>query len=113
MCRAKIIFILTLICLFSLFPQKVKAGTLSDIADKTIEFTAKTAYYITKYTLKSGWFITRKTAKGVKIVSKSMYNAAKDTFTADNKKRTPIKIKKNPKYKEYDKELPPPPPILD
>lgn len=108
--KTKIIFILIISCIFFLLPIKAKAGSASNIADKTIEFTAKTAYYITKYTLKSGWFLTRKTAKGIQIVTMSVYSASKDAFSSSGNKQP---LKRNPRYLEYDKKLPPPPPIID
>lgn len=63
-----------------LFPQDANAGTASKVADKTIEYTAKTVYYVTKYTLKAGWFIIKKTGKGIKVISKSIFSGTKDAF---------------------------------
>ncbi len=110
MLRQRVILFLLIICAFFLFSQKVNASGVSDIADKSIEFTAKTTYYITKYALKSGWFITRKTTKGVKIVSISLYRASKDAFSSNEKTKH---LEKSPEYREYDTKLPPPPPIID
>ncbi len=110
MCKQKIILILVLSCLFFLFPQKANAQTASNIADKTIEYTAKGAYYIAKYTLKASWFVIKKTAKGVKEVSKGIYSASKDAFISDSAGKP---LEKRPDYVEYRNSLPPPPPVLD
>jgi len=82
------------------------AGTASSVADKTIDFTARTAYYLTKYSLKAGWFIAKKTAKGIKAVSISIYNASEDAFNSN----TRVKPVNNNNI--YNETLPPPP-ILD
>ena len=103
------ISILIIFCAFVLLPQKANAITASQAVDKTIEYTAKGTYYITKYTLKTTWFITKKTAKGIKVISVSLYNATKDAFSPD-KNTTP---KNSPEYYEQSNTLPPPPPILD
>lgn len=99
-----------MLCLALLCSNSAQAGTASKIVDKTIEFTARTAYYATKYALKGGWFITRKTAQGIKIITLSVFDAAGDTFKEEKKK--PVKTKA-PEYYEDNGTLPPPPPILD
>jgi len=87
-------------------PQTANAGTASKIADKTIEYTAKGVYYVTKYTLKGGWFVAKKTAKGIKVVSVSLFNATKDAFSEN--KRQPTNTKPA-NYYENRGTLPPPP----
>ncbi len=92
-----------------LLPQGADANAASKIADKTIEFTSKTAYYVTKYTLKGGWFILKKASKGVKAVSTSVYRAAGDAFSKNNRNRDSY----NSDYYEDGGTLPPPPQIQD
>lgn len=103
-------FILIIICTFLLIPQAGKAATASQVTDKAIHYTAKTAYYVTKYTLKTCCFITKKTFKGIKIVSQNVYRAVKDS-------RSPgVKLKPVPNRQDVyiqNNTLPPPPPILD
>ena len=110
MYKTKISIVLATVCIFMLCPQQVKAGTASNVADKTIECTAKGAYYVTKYTLKGGWFLIKKTAKGVKIISTSIFKATRDAFESDSGGHY---IHHQPVSNEYDTELPPPPPLLD
>ena len=62
----KKLFILIIICIFFLCPQKADAGMISGGVDKVINCTAKATYYVTKYTLKTGWFVVKKSAKGIK-----------------------------------------------
>ena len=90
--------ILIFICIFFLYPQKSYAA--SNAVDKSINFTAKTAYYITKYTLKTVFFIVKETAKGVKIISISVYNGTKEAFNsaATTKTSKPIVLPVNKKY---------------
>jgi hypothetical protein len=74
----KKLFILIFICIFFLYPQKSYAA--SNVVDKSINLTCKTAYYITKYTLKTLCFIVKETAKGVKAVSIGIFNGTIDAF---------------------------------
>jgi len=107
MIKFKKILVLAVACMFLLCSQKGMAGTVSDVADKTIHYTARGMYYVTKYTLKTGWFVIKKTAKGVVIVSKSVFRATKDSFNSGAKP-----VGRSPDYYSQNT-LPPPPPILE
>jgi hypothetical protein len=87
------------------------ALTASGAADKTINLTSKTAYYITKYTLKSGWFIVKKTAKCAKVITESVFKGAKDAFSSAPKEVKPSAQRPSPAV--YIDTLPPPPPLLE
>lgn len=100
-------FILVIICISFFCPQKAMAGTASTGADKAINFTSRTAYYLTKYSLRAGWFIIKKTTKAVKAVSISIFDASGDAFNSN----TNVKPVNNNNL--YNKTLPPPPPILE
>ena len=89
-------FVLIFICIAFLFPQKADAGTASKVVDKTINFTGKAAYCVTKYTLKAGWFVIKKTAKGVAVISKSMFAGTKDAFKPAQKVKPVVKTDKKP-----------------
>jgi hypothetical protein len=94
-----------------LFPQKTFAGTVSNLVDNGINFTAKTAYYLTKYSIKAGRFIIQKTVKGVKAVSKGVFNGGKDAFNTTPKKTSKHVKNKKTETKEYIYTLPPAPKI--
>ena len=104
----KKLFILIIICIFFLCPQNANAGVVSGGVDKAINGTAKAAYYVTKYTLKTGWFVVKKTAKGIKAVSKNIFNATKDAFNS-NTKTKPV----NSDYNNYNDSVLPPPPNVE
>ncbi len=82
----QLFIILALAVMFFIPVNKANAITASTIADKTIHYTAKAAYLTTKYTLKASFFIIKKTAKGIKVISKSLYHAAKDASKSSPKK---------------------------
>ena len=81
----KKILISAFICIVFLFPQTAQAGTASNVADKAINYTAKTVYYVTKYSLKAGWFVIKKTAKGIKVITQHTFKATKDAFNSGSK----------------------------
>lgn len=92
----KKLFVLIFICIAFLFPQKADAGTASKVVDKTINFTGKAAYCVTKYTLKAGWFVIKKTAKGMVVISKSMFAGTKDAFKPAPKGKPVVNTNKKP-----------------
>ena len=89
-------FVLIFICIAFLFSQKADAGTASKVVDKSINYTGKAAYYVTKYTLKAGWFVIKKTAKGAAVISKSMFAGTKDAFKPSSKAKPVVKTDKKP-----------------
>lgn len=108
MIYCKKVLISLMLCLFVLNSQATYAATASSTADKTINYIANGAYYITKYSLKGAWFITRKTAKGIVIISKSTYNGIKDAFDSDGSSQRIDSGSHN-----NDLVLPPPPEFID
>lgn len=93
--KIKKAFIISFICLLYFCSQNAYAVTASATADKAINVTAKTAYFITKYTLKAGWFIIKKTVKGSVIISKSIFSGTKDAFKSAPAPKPVVKTNQN------------------
>lgn len=105
-------FLIFLIALSFLMPQKVNAADISGAVDKGINGTSKAAYCITKYTLKAGWFVIKKTAKCSAAVLKSVFKGTNDAFKSQTKPQS-VKVDKNNDCQKADKiyKLPPAPVI--
>lgn len=101
-----VVFVLTCLLLFS--SNTAKAFGISTVVDKTISYTAKGTYHITKFALKTSWFIVKQTSKGVYVVSKGVFNATKDSLRSDPKPASTV-----PENDNLYETLPPPPEVPD
>lgn len=86
-----LILFLSIFCL-CITPSYARAGTV----DNVINYSAKTAYYITKYTLVTCKFIVVNTVKASVAITKGVAKGTKDAFNSNKKSKTyKIKTKTN------------------